>query len=277
MALDQVDIDSLSSEPAEMSFLDHLEQLRWHILRSAAAIVICGLGIFLAKDFVFNDIIFGPRHKDFLTFRLLCGLSDATCFELPKFDVVTREISEMFSMHMMVSLWLGLVLASPYVLWEVWRFIKPGLMPSEQKAARGFVFVCTGLFLTGVLFGYFVVAPLAIIFLAGYQIEGVTAAPTLSSYVESMVMFTLPIGLIFELPIVIYFLTVIGVMSSQFMKSYRRHAFIILLIVAGVVTPSPDVASQMLVFVPLYTLYETSILVAKRVEKRKKAEELQPY
>ena len=274
MALDQIDVDNLPDNTGgDMSFLDHLESLRWHLLRSAAAIAICGLGVFLAKDFVFNEVIFGPRHKNFFTFRLLCGLSDATCFELPAFQVVTREISEMFSMHLMVSVWLGLVLAAPYVLWEIWRFLRPGLKPTEQRAARGFVLICTGLFFTGVLFGYYIVAPLAIIFLAGYQIEGVTATPTLSSYVDSMVMFTLPIGLIFELPIVIYFLTVIGLMSSQYMKNYRRHAIVILLIVAGIVTPSPDIASQLLVFIPLYGLYEASIIVAKRVEKRAALEE----
>lgn len=274
MALDQVDVDTLDEkEGNEMSFLDHLEALRWHILRSVLAILFFAIIIFIAKDFVFRNIIFGPRYKDFLTYRILCSISDSMCIDPPQFIIATREVGEAFMMHMMVSFWMGFVLAIPILLWEVWKFIKPGLYPKEQKAASGFVIISTLLFITGVLFGYYVVAPLAITFLAGYTIEGVAAQPTLSSYVDSMVMFTLPIGLVFELPVIVYFLAKIGLLTADFMKKYRKHAVVVLLIIAAVVTPSPDIASQLLVFIPLYALYEASIFVAKKVQRELEAEE----
>lgn len=274
MALDQVDVDTLEEkEGNEMSFLDHLEALRWHILRSVLAILFFAIIIFIAKDFVFRNIIFGPRYKDFLTYRILCSISDSMCIDPPQFIIATREVGEAFMMHMMVSFWMGFVLAIPILLWEVWKFIKPGLYPKEQKAASGFVIISTLLFILGVLFGYYVVAPLAITFLAGYTIEGVAAQPTLSSYVDSMVMFTLPIGLVFELPVIVYFLAKIGLLTADFMKKYRKHAVVVLLIIAAVVTPSPDIASQLLVFIPLYALYEASIFVAKKVQRELEAEE----
>ena len=274
MALDQVDVDTLDEkEGNEMSFLDHLEALRWHILRSVLAILFFAIIIFIAKDFVFRNIIFGPRYKDFLTYRILCSISDSMCIDPPQFIIATREVGEAFMMHMMVSFWMGFVVAIPIILWEVWKFIKPGLYPKEQKAASGFVIISTLLFIAGVLFGYYVVAPLAITFLAGYTIEGVAAQPTLSSYVDSMVMFTLPIGLVFELPVIVYFLAKIGLLTADFMKKYRKHAVVVLLIIAAVVTPSPDIASQLLVFIPLYALYEASIFVAKKVQRELEAEE----
>lgn len=274
MALDQVDVDNLDEkEEHEMSFLDHLEALRWHILRSVIAILFFAIIIFIAKDFVFRYIIFGPRYKDFLTYRVLCSISESMCIDPPQFIIATREVGEAFMMHMMVAFWMGFVIAIPFILWEVWKFIKPGLYPKEQKAASGFVLISTSLFVMGVLFGYYIVAPLAISFLAGYTIEGVAAQPTLSSYIDSMIMFTLPIGLVFELPIIVYFLAKIGLLTSEFMKKYRKHAVVVLLIIAAVVTPSPDIASQLLVFVPLYALYEASIFVAKRVQRQLEAEE----
>jgi len=274
MPLDQIDVDNIEpKEGKEMSFLDHLEELRWHILRSAAAILISAIVMFIFKDFVFRHVIFAPRYKDFWTYRMLCSISETTCFDPPQFSIATREIGEAFMMHMMISIWLGVIVAFPFVLWEIWKFIKPGLYPKEQKAASGFVVICTMLFVCGVLFGYYIVAPLAITFLAGYEIDGVAAQPTLASYIDSMVMFTIPVGIIFELPIVVYFLARIGVITANFMRTYRRHAIVVLLTIAAIVTPSPDVASQMLVFIPLYGLYEISIIVAARVEKRLKEQE----
>ncbi len=274
MPLDQIDVDKMDQdEGKEMSFLDHLEELRWHLLRSAAAILSSAILMFIFKDFVFRNIIFAPRYKDFLTYRVLCSISEATCFDPPQFSIATREIGEAFMMHMMISIWLGVIVAFPFVLWEIWKFIKPGLYPKEQKAASGFVIICTLLFVMGVLFGYYIVAPLAITFLAGYEIDGVAAQPTLASYIDSMVMFTIPVGIIFELPIVVYFLARVGIITANFMKTYRRHAIVVLLTIAAIVTPSPDVASQMLVFIPLYGLYEISIIVAAKVEKRLKEEE----
>jgi sec-independent protein translocase protein TatC len=277
MPLDQIDIDELDEQEdaaeKEMSFMDHLEELRWHILRSAIAILGCAIVIFCFKDFIFNDVIFGPRKDDFWTYRILCLFSETTCFTPAKFNVISTGLTENFVTHMTVSFWMGLTVSFPIVFWEFWRFIKPGLYPKEQNAASGMVFICSALFVIGVLFGYFVVAPLAVSFLASYEIPGTVITPTLERYVDDMVMFTMPMGLIFELPVLVYFLAKIGMISAAFMRDYRRYAVVVLLLIAGFITPSPDIASQMLVFLPLMSLYEIGVLVAQRVEKQRAKEE----
>jgi sec-independent protein translocase protein TatC len=278
MALDQVDVDKLSdSKEKEMSFLDHLEELRWHLMRAALSVVVFAIGVFLARDFVFNDIIFGPKQPDFFFYRAVCalsnaiGLGDKLCMSPPDFDIITVEFGEQFITHLKVSMVLGMAISMPYIFWEIWRFIKPGLLPIEKKSARGFVFISSGLFISGVLFGYYIIAPFAVSFLAGYQIEGVRATSSLASYVSYLTMFTIPTGLVFQLPIVVYFLSKVGLITPEFMRTYRRHAFIIILIVAAAITP-PDVVTQLLVGIPLYFLYEVSIFVSKRVSKARKKE-----
>jgi sec-independent protein translocase protein TatC len=283
MALDQIDVDKLDGKKGEkeMSFFEHLEQLRWHLLRSALAVVFIAIGVFLAKDFVFNTIVLGPKNADFFTYRAVCwlsqsvGLGDRLCVSPPEIKVTTVEMGEAFLMHMQVSMVLGMVLAAPYILWEFWRFVRPGLLPEEQRYARGFVGISSGLFLLGVAFGYFVLSPFGVSFLGGYQIAGVeTQSPRLSSFVSYMTMFTLPIGIVFQMPIITYFLTKIGLVSAQFMRQYRRHAFVVILILAAIITP-PDVVTQLLVGFPLYLLYECSIFVAVRVERGHAAKELE--
>jgi sec-independent protein translocase protein TatC len=281
MPLDQVDVDSWDPDSAgkEMSFFDHIEELRWHILRAVGAVVVVAVGLFIAKDFVFKQVIFGQRNPDFPTYKVLCRLADYTgikglCIAPPQFNIETRDLGEVFFQHMAVSFFLGLVMAFPYVFWEFWRFISPGLHIRERRAARGIVFICSMLFGLGVSFGYFVIAPLAISFLSGYTLDGVKVTPTLSSYINYMLMFTLPIGIVFELPVLAYLLTTLGLITPALMKSYRRHMVVILLLISAIITPSPDVMSQLLVWVPLYTLYEVSILVSKRVEKRRALKEL---
>ncbi len=264
MPLDQIDVDKeLSKDQTEMSFLDHLEELRWHLVRSAISVVIFGIICFLAKDFVFGQVILGPKGADFFTYKFICSLSDALCFAPPEFELITRELGEQFIVHLKVSVVLGIIISFPYIFWEVWRFVRPGLYEKEQKAARGIVFICSFLFLSGVLFGYYVIAPFAITFLAGYDV-GATSAPTLQSYVSYMTMFTVPTGLVFELPIVVFFLSKVGLVTPEFMRSYRRHAFVIILILAAIITP-PDVVTQFLIGIPLFILYEVSILISKRV------------
>ena len=162
-------------------------------------------------------------------------------------------------------------MAFPYILWEVWRFVKPGLYDNEKRAARGFVLICSFLFLSGVLFGYFVIAPFAIKFLASYDI-GAINAPTLESYVNYMVLFTLPTGIIFQLPVLVYFLTKIGLIDAEFMRTYRRHAIVLILILSAMITP-PDVITQFLIGIPLFFLYELSINVARRVKKQEEEAE----
>jgi sec-independent protein translocase protein TatC len=278
MPLDQLhEVERVQKERGEMSFFDHISELRKHILRSVLAIAVVGIVAFVNKKFVFETLIFGPKSQDFVTYKFLCGLSEslgwgtALCFKPPVFNLITRQLGEVLMQHLYVSFWLGVIGAFPYVLWEVWRFISPGLYDHEKKAASGVIFVCTLLFFMGVVFGYFVIAPFSISFLAGYTLEGLEVAPTLDSYVTYMTMFTLPTGLVFEMPVAAYFLAKIGLLGPAVMRAYRRHAVVVLLIVAAVITP-PDVVSQTIVGIPLYILYEISILVADRVSKaREKA------
>jgi sec-independent protein translocase protein TatC len=270
MPLDQLH----EHEKTEMSFFDHIEELRRHILRSVGAIVGIGVLFFLNKDFVFNTLLFGPRNPDFITYRAICafsqavGAGDSMCFSPTPFTILSRQLGEILMQHMMVSFWLGLICAFPFVLWEFWKFIRPGLLPSEQRTIRGVVFICSSLFFLGVCFGYFILAPFSISFLASYTVEGAEVAPTLDSYVNYMTMFTIPTGLIFEMPIVAYFLAKLGVIGQQFMRAYRRHAIVVIVIVAAIITP-PDVASQIIVVIPLLTLYEVSIMVVGRVQRQR--------
>ncbi len=278
MALDQQhEHERNSNERGEMSFFDHIIELRTHILRSVLAITGIGIIFFFNKEFVFNTLLFGPRNPDFPTYRILCnfshwaGLNDAMCFTPTVFKVITRELGEALMMHIYISFWLGVIGAFPFILWEFWKFVRPGLLDKEQKAIRGIVAICSFLFLLGVVFGYFIIAPFSINFLAGYTVEGLDVSPTLDSYVTYMTMFTLPMGLIFELPILAYFLARIGVVGAAFLRSYRRHAIVVILIIAAIITP-PDVVSQTMVAIPLFGLYEASILVVARVQRaREKA------
>lgn len=259
-------------EKAEMSFFDHLEQLRWHIVRSVVAIILIAIVVFLLKDFVFHEIIFGPKNSDFISYRVWCNLANLFCDYTPEFEIITRKLEEKFLTHIKVSFVLGLIVAFPYIFWELWRFIKPGLYKKEQKITRGIVYICSFLFLTGVFFGYFVISPLAIRFLSSYALEGPLSTVTLSDFVSLMVMFTLPTGIVFELPVFIYFLALTGIVTAASLKKYRKHALVIILVVASLVTP-PDLISQFLIAIPLMGLYEISIYIAKRVEKKKKEEE----
>lgn len=253
---------------AEMSFLDHLEQLRWHILRSVAAIFVFAIAIFSAKNFVFQKVIFGPLSENFPTFKFFCSLGETMCFAPPALDIVPRILGEQFLVHIKTSIVLGFICAFPYVFWEVWRFVKPGLYAKEQKYARGIVLVCSLLFLAGIIFGYFVIAPFALNFLGNYTVGTfVSEATSLASYVGYMTMFTLPTGIVFELPIVVYFLSKIGIVTPEFMKKYRKHSIIVILILAAIITP-PDVVTQFLIGVPVYFLYEISIIISKRVQPK---------
>lgn len=257
----------------EMSFLEHLEALRWHIIRALGAIVIIAVGVFMAKDFVFGSVILGPTKPDFVTYRFFCGLLDSLCFHPDGLEIINRDLQENFINHLKVSFWLGLVVAFPYVFYEFWKFIKPGLYAKEIKAARGIVFICSALFMIGVAFGYFVISAFAVTFLSSYELdETIKSTVTLSSLVNSMTMFTLPVGIIFELPVVAYFLAKIGLITPTFMRQYRKHAFVVILIMAAVLTP-PDMITQLLIAGPLYLLYEASIMICARVYKKLQKEE----
>ena len=279
MALDQIHENEGKSKD-DMTFIEHIIELRKHILRSVIAISIGATLAFIYGDFVFEQVLFGPRRPDFLTFRLLCQASHATglgenlCIVPAKFEVITRELGEVLMVQLSVSVWIGVVLAFPYLLFEVWRFISPGLHDKERRATRNVIIICSLLFFIGVLFGYFIIAPFSINFLGGYTVQGMSVTPTLESYVSYMTMFTLPTGLIFELPALSYFLSRIGILGPSFLRQYRRHAIVVIFIVAAIITP-PDVVAQLLTALPLMILFEVSILVSARVARQKKQRELQ--
>ena len=258
----------------EMSFFEHIEELRWHLLRAALSVLVVTVVVFLLKNFVFQYVILGPTSPDFITYRLFCEYAPQFCFYPEHLQIITRDIQEQFLSHIKVSLWLGFIVAFPYILFEVWRFIRPGLYKKEIVAARGMVFVCSFLFLAGVSFGYFIITPIAVTFLSSYSVSpDIANTTTLAALVNSITMFTIPVGLIFETPVILYFLAKIGLVSSAFLIQYRKHSFVFIIILAAIITPSPDVFSQMLVAIPLYLLYEVSIIVVKRIDKERAAKE----
>ena len=259
----------------EMSFLDHLEELRWHLIRSVLAIVILASIAFLAKDFIFNVLIFGPKQADFPTYKILCkiaqfiGFKDSFCFtELP-FRIQSRTMGGQFSAHIWTSITAGFIVAFPYVLLEIWKFISPGLRLKERSSAKGFIFIASLLFFIGVLFGYYVVTPLSINFLGTYQVSGqVHNDFDLSSYISLVRASVIASGLIFELPILIYILTKVGVVTPNMLKKYRKISLVLVLILSAIITP-PDIASQVIVSVPIVILYEISIFISKVVIRKK--------
>ncbi len=257
----------------EMTFFEHIEELRGHILRALVSVLAVSVVVFIAKSFVFQYVILGPTKPDFITYLLVCKYFPDFCFYPENLQIITRDIQEQFISHLKVSFWLGTIVAFPYIFYEFWRFIKPGLYKKEIEAARGMVFVCSFLFLLGVGFGYFIISPFAITFLSTYSVSpDIANTTTLAAIVNSMTMFTLPVGLVFELPVVMYFLGKIGLVSSAFLKKYRRHAIVFIVILAAVVTP-PDAITQMMIAIPLYALYEVSVVVTKRIDKERAEKE----
>lgn len=257
----------------EMSFLDHLEELRWHVIRSVIAVLAFSILAFIAVDFVFNTVVFGPASPDFWTFKMLCRLGDfidsaALCIDQLDFKIQSRKMTGQFTMHITSSFAIGLIVAFPYVFWEFWRFISPGLMINERSMSRGAVFSVTVLFATGVLFGYFIMAPLAVSFLAGYQVSALVSNEfDITSYVSTLTTLVLGSGLLFQLPIVVFFLSKIGIVTPELMRQYRRHAIVVILMLGAIFTP-PDPLSQVLIAFPLVGLYQFSIFISYRVHKK---------
>jgi len=269
------------STEGEMSFLDHLEVLRWHLVRSTIAIVIAAVIAFIFKGFIFDTVILGPKRADFPTYKALCWISGKLSVWIPALfpdgvlclgqdlpSLVNLTMAGQFTAHILTAFVAGLVIAFPYIVWELWRFIAPGLKSGEKRGTRGFITATTFLFLCGVLFGYYVIAPLAINFFLNYKVsEEVLNNPTLSTYISLITTIVLACGAVFELPVVVYFLTKAGILSPKVLRAFRRHAFIGALIVAAVITP-PDVFSQILVTIPIVILYEVSIWISGMVVKK---------
>lgn len=267
------------SEPTEkrkdeMPFLRHLEVLRWHIVRSLIALLIGTIFVFVNKYFVFDHIILAPKNIDFITYKVLCaldtalGLGERLCLTEIGFKVINIDLTAQFLMHIKVSFTLGFLIASPYVFWELWRFLKPGLQKKERRYSRGMVFYLTMLFAIGVAFGYYILTPFSINFLGNYNVSGEVANTiNLKSYIGTLTSLVLASGIIFELPMMTYFLSKIGLITPSLMRKYRKHALIIILILSGIITP-PDIASQVIISFPLYFLYEISIFISARVTRR---------
>ncbi|MFD0750933.1 twin-arginine translocase subunit TatC [Mucilaginibacter calamicampi] len=274
--------DKGKSLESEMSFFEHLEALRWHLIRAAIAIVIFTLLAFYFQHFLIDTVILGPWHKDFWTYGVMCKVGtalhlDGWCFQGSTTKLINTQMAGQFNLMMNACLTAGMVLGIPYFLYEVWKFISPALHEKEKKAASGFVFYASSLFFLGVLFGYFVITPLSVQFLVGFDVsDTIQTMIDTSSYMSTVTTLTLGSGLVFELPILIYLLASLGVLNAGLMRRTRRYAILIILIIAAIITPTPDMMTMSVVAVPLLFLYEVGIWVAAGVGKRrdKKNEEV---
>ncbi|GAA4815519.1 twin-arginine translocase subunit TatC [Litoribaculum gwangyangense] len=269
----------------EMSFLDHLEDLRWHLIRICTAIIIVATLAFIFSRIIFEDIIFAPLHMSFPTYHFLCeaanylGVNTTFCAEEMPMIIQNRTMAGQFSADIWTSILAGFVISFPYVIYQLWKFISPGLHETERKHSRGFIIISSLLFFMGVLFGYYIVTPLSLNFLANYSISDIVDNQIdISSYIALVRSSALASGLIFELPIIIYFLTKIGLVTPEVLKKYRKYALVIVLILSAIITP-PDIASQVIVAIPILILYQVSIYISKivvRNQKRKEKKHVRP-
>ncbi len=269
-------------EKSEMSFIDHLEVLRWHIVRSAIALVLAAILIFVFIDWIFDHIIYAPARQDFITYRALCNLGhtlhlgDTLCMPPVKISLLINTVSGSFTSAIDICFMGGLIIAFPYLFWELWRFVKPALSSKELKYARGSIGWVSLCFFTGGAFGYYLLAPFTFNFLASFKLGTVgaqTYLPSLEDYIDTLVNIIIGCGIAFELPVMAYILSKIGIISPQFLRTYRKYAYVVILIVAAVITPSPDWTSQTIVAIPLILLYEISIFICARVAKQQLLEE----
>lgn len=269
------------SEEKEMSFLDHLEELRWHVVRSVAAIFIMMILAFVFTEWIFEEIIFAPGRVDFITFRWLCDLGamtgvDGLCVTEIPMKIQSRFLMGQFTMQLTASFVIGLCVAFPYVVWELWSFVKPGLYNNEKQSSRGAVFSISMLFIIGISFGYFILSPMTIAFLANYSINPMISNEfDITSYVSTITILVLSSGLLFQLPVVIFFLTKVGIVTPTLLRSYRKHAVVAILVIGAVITPSSDPLSLSLISIPLYFLYEISIFISGVELRRKKKREME--
>ncbi len=261
----------------DIPFLAHLEELRWHLIRAIISIIVFALVAFVFKGIIFDEILFKPEEPNFITNRLLCQLgelinSTVLCINSTKLVIINIKMAGQFMTHIKVSLVAGIIVAFPYVFWEIWKFIKPALKSTEKSVTRGAVFWSSLLFILGILFGYFVVTPLSVNFFTTYFVsKDVQNQINLTSYIGIITSVVLAGGVIFELPILIYILSKAGLVTAKFLRKYRRHSIIIVLALSAIITP-PDIFSQILVAFPLFFLYEIGIVISKRIEKKRDKE-----
>jgi len=259
----------------EMSFIDHLEELRWHLLRSVVAVLVGAIVVFIYSDFVVDTILFGPTKENFISSRWLCslgqsiGIGNTLCFPPVKAEFLENTMTGQFIASFTVAFIGGFIVAFPYIFWEFWRFVRPALSEKERKNTRGVIFWVSLLFFTGVAFGYFILTPFMVNFYFNYKLSAqIKIMPSFSDYLENLVYTTVGIGVLFQMPLLIMVLAKVGFVTGKFLRKYRRHAFIIILIAAAIITPSTDPFSLTIVTIPLYLLFEASIIVASRVNKK---------
>lgn len=268
---------------AEMSFIDHLEVLRGHLFRAVIAIVAGAIAIAIFNDFFIKQVIMGPTHSDFPTYRMMCRLAEAVdiptlCMGEIPVKMQNTTVAGQFSMFFSVVLIGGVVIAFPYIFFEFWRFIKPALTQKELSRTKGVIFWVSLLFFSGVLFGYFIIAPYTINFFSNFQLdETIENRWTITSYIHTLTPLILGTGLAFQLPLVMFFLAKVGIVTGKFLKVNRKYAIVLIFVLAGIITPGPDLISQISVALPLLLLYEVSIVLAKRVEVEKAKAELEEW
>jgi sec-independent protein translocase protein TatC len=264
-----------------MSFIDHLEVLRWHIVRAVLAILTSAILFFVYIDEIFDIVIMGPTRNDFISYRAFCklshllGMGDSLCMPPMKLNLQVTSVSGTFMSSITIAIVGGLLVALPFVFWEIWKFVRPALKPSELKYTRGIIFWVSLFFFIGVCFGYFMLAPFTFNFLSNYTIGGmgvIDYRPTLSDYLDTLIDIALGAGIAFELPMATWLLSKLGIITPGFLRTYRKYAYVVLLVLAAIITPSPDWGSQLIVVVPLVMLYEISIVIAARVQKKKDEE-----
>ncbi len=266
----------LKKKEENSSFWGHIDELRKYIFRSIIVVFILSILAFIYKDFIFNSIILLPSDTRFITYQVFCKIGillniDGFCFQPFKLDLINTEIGGQFRYHLLISLIVGIIVAFPFIVWQLWQFIKPALKDNEVKSSKGIIFYISTLFLFGVAFGYFLVAPLTINFLLTYELSSnIKNLISISSYISILTILTLSMGIVFELPMLIYFLTKIRLLSSSFLRKYRRHSIVVISILAAFITPSGDMFSMVLVGFPIWVLFEISIFVSKRVEATRK-------
>ncbi|HEU5052502.1 MAG TPA: twin-arginine translocase subunit TatC [Hanamia sp.] len=270
------------SDEAEMSFMDHLEVLRWHLFRSAIVLIVVAGVVFVYRDWIFDNIILAPSRNSFVTYSGLCNLGhklhlgDSLCMPPVNFQLLGQTVSGPFMSAINISFIGAIVIAFPYLMWELWRFVKPALSAKEISYARGSIGWVSLCFFTGAAFGYYLLAPFTFNFLANFQLGSLGVykyMPTLDDYIDTLTSLIVGCGLAFELPVLAYVLSKLGLITPKFLKNYRKYAYVVILIVAAVITPSPDWTSQTIVAVPLIILYEISIFISKPVDKQRKQKE----
>lgn len=268
----------------EMSFIDHLEELRWHLIRSVIAILVCAIVVFIYSDFVVDTILFGPTKGDFISSRWLCslgrsiGIGNTLCFPPVKAEFLENTMTGQFIASFTVAFIGGFVVAFPYVFWEFWRFVRPALSAKERKTTHGVIFWVSLLFFTGVAFGYFILTPFMVNFYFNYKLsDQIKIMPSFSDYLENLIYTTVGIGVLFQMPLLVMVLAKVGFVTAKFLRKYRRHAFVIIIIAAAIITPSTDPFSLTIVTIPLYLLFEASIIVASRVNQKQAKEEKEEW